>query len=182
MATGADTVGTETWQVGVVVERRRLANPWVDHAWRAVQVLSGAPASPPWTKLAEGDGWERYYAGPGELLLYRRETISYKYNLESSQPSVFVILRRCDDERGIALHMATVCAGEAHAYAESMEDTVESVPMPDEIRDWVAGYVSRHHVEEKFYKRKRVRADTEALARRTFLYESDPLRQIPEDE
>lgn len=176
------TVGTETWRVGVVVERRRLNNPWIDHAWHAVQVLPGVPAAPTWTKLAEGDGWERYYAGASELQLFRRETISYKYNLESRQPSIFVVLRRCNDERGIMLHLATVCAGEAHAYAESMDDIVESVPIPDEIRDWVADYVARHHVEEKFYKRKRTRADTEALARRSFLYESDPLRQMPEDE
>jgi len=182
MTTGADRAGTEAWQVGVVVERRRLNSRWVDHAWQAVQVLPGAPASPPWTKLAEGEGWERFYIGPAELLLYRRETISYKYNLESSQPSVFVILRRSSDERGIGLHLATVCAGEAHAYAESMEDTVEAVPMPDVIRDWVAEYVTRHHVDEKFYKRKRTKADAEALARRSFLYESDPLRQMPEDE
>ena len=182
MTTDADRVGTETWQVGVVVERRRLNSRWVDHAWQAVQVLPGAPASPPWTRLAEGEGWERFYAGPAELLLYRRETISYKYNLESSQPSVFVILRRNNDERGIALHLATVCAGEAHAYAESMEDTVEAVPMPEEIQNWVSGYVARHHVDEKFYKRKRTKTDTEALARRSFLYESDPLRQMPEDE
>ncbi|HLT78633.1 MAG TPA: DUF3305 domain-containing protein [Ferrovibrio sp.] len=179
---GNQAVGTEHWQVGVVVERRRLNNPWIDHSWHAVQVLPGVPAAPPWTKLAEGDGWERYYAGPGDLQLFRRETISYKYNLESSQPSVFIVLRRCSDERGIMLHLATVCAGEAHAYAESMEDVVEAVPMPEEIRAWVADYVARHHVDEKFYKRKRNRADTEALARRSFLYESDPLRQMPEDE
>lgn len=182
MTVAMDSLGTETWEVGIVLERRRLDNPWVDHAWHAVQVLPGAPASPPWTKLAEGEGWERYYAGTGVLTLYRRETISYKYNLESSQPSVFVILRRSNDERGIMLHTATVCAGEAHAYAESLEDTVESVPMPDVIRDWVADYVARHHVEQAFHKRKRDRANPEALGRRHYLYESDPLRQMPEDE
>ncbi len=182
MTTGADNAGTEAWEVGVVVERRRLSSPWADHAWQAVQVLPGAPTSPPWTRLAEGEGWERFYAGPARLLLYRRETISYKYNLESSQPSVFVILRRSGDERGIGLHLATVCAGEAHAYAESMEDIVEAVPMPEEIHRWVSDYVARHHVEEKFYKRKRTKADTEALARHKFLYQSDPLRQMPEDE
>ena len=63
-----------------------------------------------------------------------------------------------------------------------MEDTVEAVPMPEEIQNWVSGYVARHHVDEKFYKRKRTKTDTEALARRSFLYESDPLRQMPEDE
>jgi hypothetical protein len=173
---------TETRHVGVVLEHRKLDNRWVDHSWRLAQVLDGTPASEPWTKLAAGDGWTQYFAGPAELMLFRRETISYKYNLESAQPQVFVVLRRAHDERGIMVHLATVCAGEAHAYAESMEDTVESVPMPASIQEWVAGYVAQHHVEEKFYKRKRTRVDTESLARREHLYESDPFRQVPEDE
>lgn len=180
----ADTLPpeTETRIVGVVLERRKLSSPWAEYGWRVVQILPGAPASEPWTKLAAGEGWEQFYAGPAELALFRRETISYKYNLESSQPQVFVVLRQCNDERGIMLHLATVCAGEAHAYAESMQDTVESVPMPEPIEQWVAEYVGAHHVEQKFYKRQRTKVDTESLARKNHLYASDPFRQVPEDE
>ena len=43
----------EVLEVGVVVERRVLQNPWVDHAWKPVAVLPGAPAAAPWTILAE---------------------------------------------------------------------------------------------------------------------------------
>jgi hypothetical protein len=38
--------------------------------------------------------------------------------------------------------------------------------MPETIRDVVARFVAEHHVERPFVKRKRDRADPDALARR----------------
>jgi hypothetical protein len=38
--------------------------------------------------------------------------------------------------------------------------------MPDAVRDMVAAFVTEHHVEEVFVKRKRDRADPESLGRR----------------
>jgi hypothetical protein len=38
--------------------------------------------------------------------------------------------------------------------------------MPDMVRELVAAFVAEHHVEREFNKRKRDRADPEALARR----------------
>jgi Protein of unknown function (DUF3305). len=168
--------------VGVILERRKLNNPWVDHAWKPVQILPGVPESEPWTRLSEGDGWEWYYAGPAELALYRHETETYQYNLESRQPAVWVFLRRCDDERGITLVGASVDPGEAHAHNDTGDDVVDFVPMPDSILAWVADYVRRHPPTKEYKKRRRDRADPEALARRSRLYDSDPLRQMPEDE
>jgi hypothetical protein len=172
--------------VGVVIERRRLDNPWVDHDWHAVQVLTGAPASPPWTALGGDARATRFYVGAAELALYRRETESYRYNLESSAPSVFVVLRRSLDEREVELHAATVCAAEAHAHAEAGDDIVDAVAMPGEIRDWLAAYVEANPPPRPPAKRKRTKADPEALALRAHgggrLYETDPLRQVPEDE
>jgi hypothetical protein len=172
---------TETRQIGVIVERRELDNKWVDHSWRPVQVLPGAPASAPWTKLAEGAGWQRFYAGPAELALFRHETESYKYNLESRTPSVWVFLRRVQDERGIELLGASCDPGEAQAQNDTGDDIVDAVPMPEPILAWITDYV-RRHPPAKFKKRTRDKADAEALARKTRLYPSDPLRQVPEDE
>ena len=172
---------TETRQVGVIVERRALDNPWVDHSWRPVQILPAAPASEPWTKIAEGPGWQRFYAGPAELALFRHESESYQYNLESQPPSVWVYLRRSPDERGIELLGASCDPGEAHAHNDTGDDIVDAVPMPEQILAWMSEYV-RRHPPAKFEKRQRDRADTEALARKIRLHESDPKRQVPEDE
>ena len=39
--------------------------------------------------------------------------------------------------------------------------------MPEAIQQLVAAFVAEHHVEQPFIKRKRDRADPEALGRRT---------------
>lgn len=153
-----------TLPVAVILERRKIDHPWQSHRWQAVEILAGQPAATPWTQIAAGEGWERYHAGTVELAIYHRETESYKYNLESTNPSVYVVLRPSNDERGIMLHTAIVGAGEAHAYAETNEDMVEAVPMPDAVRAWVSAFVEAHHVEQVRYKRQRDRADPEALA------------------
>lgn len=174
--------GTETRRVGVVLEKRKLDNPWIDHAWRPVQILPGVPEAPPWTLLGRDEKTERWFVGAAELVLYRRESESYIFNLRADAPAVFVVLRRVPDERGIELIDATVCAAEATARSDAGEDMVDSVPMPDDIRDWVAAFVDVNPPTTEYKKRKRDKANPEALARRTYLYESDPLRQMPEDE
>ena len=37
--------------VGVVVERRKAASPWIDFTWKPVAVLAGEPEASPWTRL-----------------------------------------------------------------------------------------------------------------------------------
>lgn len=173
---------TETRLVGVILERRKLDNPWVDYSWRPVQVLPSVPGTEPWTRLAIGDGWEQFYAGPAELALYRHESETYAYNIESAQPAVWVFLRRSDTAPGIVLHGASVDPGEAHAHNDTGDDIVDFVPMPAAIQEWMMDYIQRHPPTKEHFKRKRDRADPEALARRNWLYQSDPLRQVPEDE
>ena len=45
--------------------------------------------------------------------------------------------------------------------------------MPDPVRETVAAFVAEHHVEQVFFKRKRDRADPQALARRGVIREDD---------
>jgi hypothetical protein len=147
--------------VGVVVERRRLASPWADEAWTPVAVLPGVPESAPGSVMREGDGWAQLYAGSLPLELFRKETASYKYNLESGA-KIWVVLRRSDDG---ALpwrpHLATVAPDEGQAAMEGGEDIVEAVPMPAAIRDWVVRFIDAHHVDEPFHKRQRKRHEME---------------------
>jgi len=151
--------------VGVVVERQAVDHPWIDHRWKPVAVLPGDPVARPWTVIGESEGVTRYHAGTAWLGLFRLETETYKYNLESAQPAVYVILRRVDEPPGIVLLAATVCPGEAHAHADTGDDLVEALPMPEPVASWLAEFVAAHHVEREHYKRKRDRADPEALAR-----------------
>ena len=49
---------------------------------------------------------------------------------------------------------------------DSGADLLESLPMPPRLRAMTEAFVARHHVERVFHKRRRDRADPEALARR----------------
>ncbi len=155
---------TESWTVGVVVDKRPLKSVWQPFAWVPSAALVAAPSVERWAPLGRDGEVERFYAGPATLTLWPGETDTYKHNLESAAPSVYVVLRKDDSARGLDLLLATVDAGEAHAHADTGDDIVEPVPLPPEIRDWMAAFVERHHVERTRYKRQRDRADPEALA------------------
>jgi hypothetical protein len=156
-----------TIPVGVIVERSKSANPWADFYWRAVSVLAGQPDTPAWTKLS-GDG-ERttFYAGTATVELYRTETGFYRDNLLSGAPGLWVALRAVDGDPPFTVSVVTADPAEGESLTETATDLVEQVPMPEAIQRVVAAFVAEHHVEQPFVKRKRDRANPEALARRT---------------
>ena len=156
----------ESVEVGVIVERRGLQNPWIDHAWRPVAVLAGTPAAAPWTVLSETPQATRYYAGAFQLEFFGSETTMYRENLRSGNPSLWVSLRPAESPPGIVLHLVTADPGEGEALTEPGTDVIETVSMPPEIQRRLAAFVEAHHVERPFVKRKRDRADPEAMATR----------------
>ena len=151
-------------EVGVLVAKRKLKGPWADHAWLPHAVLPAAPAARPGTQLGAGAGEDIYYAGPFELSLHGSETAHYRDNLMSGRPTLWVMLQPV---AGDEYEVATVTADpyEGEALSQGNGEIVEAVPMPTDIRDRIAAFVEAFHVERPFFKRKRDRADPEALAR-----------------
>ena len=144
--------------VGVVIERRAANSPWQDHIWRPVGVLPHA--QPERGKpLAEGDGWTQYMAGTLDLELFRGETEGYLTNLSQDPPLVYVVLRHSDGAELLEYQpfLATVCPYEAMGYEQGDDDVVEGVPMPPEIVIWLQKFVTEHHVDVPFQKRKNKR-------------------------
>lgn len=155
----------EKWTVSVIVEKRPLKSVWQPFEWRPVAVLPAPVAAEPWTPLGgEEGGVSRWFAGLSDLVLFEKETQVYKHNVEAREPAVYVVLRKDASARGLDLLLATIDPGEAHAHADSGDDILEAVPMPPEIHAWMSAFVAKHHVERGFWKRKRDRADPEALA------------------
>lgn len=152
--------------VGVVVERRKAKSAWIDHVWRPVAVLPGEPGTAPWTQLDSGEEVATFYAGAAEIELHQSETTDYRDNLASGAPSLWVALRPTGVEPPYDVVAVTANPSEGESFTQSGDDLVEAVPMPEPIRATVAAFVAEHHVEREFYKRKRDRADPEALARR----------------
>jgi Protein of unknown function (DUF3305) len=152
--------------VGVVVERRKASNPWIDVAWRPVGVLAGAPAALPWTMLESSDDRASFYAGLAEIALYRTETGYYRDNLNSGRPSLWVSLRPTGVEPPFEIVAVSADPAEGESFTQVGDDLVEAVPMPPAVQAIVAAFVAEHHVERQFVKRKRDRADPQALAHR----------------
>ena len=156
----------ETIPVGVIVERSKSMNQWAEFYWRAVGVLPGQPETPAWTKISDDGERTTFYAGTANVELYRTETGFYRDNLASGAPSLWVALRAADGEPPFAVAAVTADPAEGESFTETATDLVEQVPMPAAIQQFVAAFVAEHHVEQPFVKRKRDRADPEAMARR----------------
>ena len=144
--------------VGVVVERRKAVSVWIDHVWRPVLVLAGEPETAPWTPLAVAEDAATFYAGRADVALHRSDTGDYRDNLATGAPLLWVALRPTGGEPPYDILMVTASPAEGEALTEPGTDLVETVPMPDPVRDAVAAFVAEHHVERAFFKRKRDKA------------------------
>lgn len=144
--------------VSVVVERRAANSQWIDHVWRPIGVLPIA-ANDHGKLLAEGEGWAQFHGGTLDIELFRGETEGYLNNLSQVPPMVYVVLRKNEEAEGLEFEpfLATVCPYEAMGYSEGNDDVVEGVPMPPEILVWLQDFVTQHHVDTPFIKRKNKR-------------------------
>ena len=152
--------------VGVIVERSKGTTAWAEFYWRAIGVLAGQPDTPAWTVLSDDGQRVTFYAGTADVVLYRTETGFYRDNLNSGAPALWVALRAIDGEPPYTVAAVTADPAEGESFTEAGTDLVEQVPMPPSIQQVLAAFVAEHHVERPFFKRKRDRADPEAMARR----------------
>jgi hypothetical protein len=155
-----------TIRVGVVVERIKAVGPWADYIWRPNAVLVGQPDAAAGTKLTDDGERATFYAGPAAIGLYPSETSNYRDNLTSGAPSLWVVLREADGEPPYSVFLVTADPAEGEGMTAAGNDIVEAVPMPDPVREEVEAFVAEHHVDRPFFKRKRDRADPQALGRR----------------
>ena len=79
---------------------------------------------------------------------------------------LWVALRPTGVEPPYEIFAVTADPAEGEAWTQSGSDLVDVVPMPEAVRAAIDAFVAEHHVERPFFKRKRDRADPEALARR----------------
>ena len=144
-------------EVGVVVRRRSIDNPWVDQLWSPSLILDEVPSTAPWTALSTEADATTYYAGSASIELFSAETANYRDNLAEGEPRIWVALRRQDGGAELELTKVTADPTEGEAMFESGCDVIGTVPMPPEIAAWIAAFVDRFHVEQVFHKRKRDR-------------------------
>ncbi len=164
---------SEVVTVGVVVVRRALRSVWQSHAWLPYAVLPEPPDTPVWTRIGADQGDELWYAGTYGLELHRVETANYRDNLNSETPKLWVVLRVDVPEPPFEVMLVTADPSEGEGATEGGTEIVEPVPMPAAIVERLIGFYEDNHVERAFIKRKRDRADPEALARRVRVDDED---------
>jgi hypothetical protein len=94
------------------------------------------------------------------------ETGNYRDNLVEDQPLVWVSVRPTGIDPPLEIVGATADPTEGEMFTELVGDIVEVVPMPRDVAAAFAAFVDANHVEREFFKRKRDRADPQAMARR----------------
>jgi hypothetical protein len=154
----------------VVVERRKARSPWLDFLWRPVSVFVGTPSAAPWTRIGEQGDAATFYAGEAAIELHRTETASYRQNLTSGMPALWVVLRpTAPNSSSPAFDILTVTAdpSEGEALTDAGNNLVATVPMPAAILETIDGFIAEYHVERRFIKRQRDRAEPQTPGHRS---------------
>lgn len=144
----------EELAVGVVVERRPATSRWQPGwRWRACEIVPGLVATGGWREIAP----DRFVGGGPTLRLHRKETEDYRYALSADPPQLYVVLKAQAEEEPVPFRpfLVTASPWEAQAYQDSGEDHIDAVPMPMALAAWIEDFVTRHHVDRPFFKRRR---------------------------
>lgn len=140
--------------LGIVIRKVPGVTRWVDHVWKAVAVLPGAgPAH--WKELRRDGDVIEYHAATVPLELFRTDTEAYLHGLSTKIPAIYVVMRESEGADPLDVVLATASPYEAQDYADTGEELVEKVPMPEGLMAWIRDYVEQHHEDEVFIKRRR---------------------------
>ncbi|MBB5720409.1 hypothetical protein FHS72_000013 [Loktanella ponticola] len=150
--------------VGVVIRKSPGVTRWMKWAWRAVGILPGAPPAD-WAVLHRDGDVTEFHAATLPLELYVSDTEAYVHELQTREPSLYIVLSPNTASREMPWKVTLVTASpyEGQDYCDSDEVMVEKVAMPEGMKAWVADFVSRHHEEEAFVKRKRKNTDVDSV-------------------
>ena len=147
--------------VSVLLEcRQARSGRWVEEQWEVVAVVAGkdvADDKSETTLVHEDDQCRRYLWSGLRLSLYKDACESYWYNLMSGQPYLYVICcmdEAEDGEESLEPVLVTADQQEASGHMET-DDRVYSVPMPEQVHQWVERFVVENYVPEEKKKRKR---------------------------
>lgn len=142
----------EVVRLAVVGASHPPATRWGGRVLRPVAAMTDLPHLDEGELMSERNGIETRYLGDHSLVLHSGETRHYIDNLRARQPSVWVAL----DAGRVCVITADPYEGEA--LASDPERVVEAVPAPLVLAARIESFIATHHVEETFYKRKRVPA------------------------
>ncbi len=128
------------------------ANKWATRRVVPKALMADIPDLAKGSLMAEQGEVRTYYMGDHAVVLHSGETAHYINNLRAVQPSLWVSCNSGD------VNLVTADPYEGEAMASDPERLVESLPMPAAVARHIQAFIATHHVDEVFYKRKRVPA------------------------
>ena len=171
------------YAVRIIFERKQINNIWESHKWVVNDLIplnvssgEGYPPindvriSPLINEIKKHDGDNKnLFVADASIDLHHAESEGYAENLQSSDPSVYIVLRdgdltdKFDEEYENALdskvdiHLAEVSLSPYHIqdYEDCGEDKVEKIPLYGPIAELLEKFVEFHFHPEEFKKRKR---------------------------
>ena len=161
----ASTQKSISMPLGIIVRKSPGVTRWAKWVYKAVAVVPGAP-SENWKELRREGEVVEYHAATVDLELWRTDTEAYLTGLSLKVPAIFVVMQKTldpDAEFPVDVLLATASPFDAQDYADSGEEIVEQVPMPDALIAWVSAFVKTHHQHEVFVKRKRDKKNMEKI-------------------
>jgi len=144
------------FSVSVVMRRVSVTNRWISHKWEVAEVIADR-ASDEITREAIGP--ETWCWRGFALDLHPSEAQGYYLNLSTPDPRIFVMWRLEEWEgEETARPWVTTASYDEGARMMDAGETVDTVPMPDEIHAWMAPWVATHYRPEARRKHKRNQA------------------------
>jgi hypothetical protein len=146
-------------EVAVVLRRVRQDNRWQPWRWELADVVPQEEAFGDAPRLLIENEREQRWLHPGfRVELFRDDAEGYYLNVTTPAPCFFV-LWRMDEEPTLAAEpiarpvVVTLSYHDAGRWLDAQE-TVEQVPAPPDIVEWVRAFAEEHYVPEP-KKRKR---------------------------
>jgi hypothetical protein len=146
--------------VAVIVERRAIESQWQSHVWRVEAVEFDRIGGAAWRTLRETPSSTLVRIGNVPMTLHRKEMMGYKVNFANGEPRIYAAIqvKDFDSNEPVSVDLVTASALEVQAYGHTQESVTDSVPMPDDVLEWVCSFMAMQAPEdEAFVKRQRDR-------------------------
>lgn len=139
--------------VAVVMRRERIDNRWQPWRWSLADIVPQEDAFGGRPRLLLKDEQEERWLHPGfRVELFTDDAEGYYLNATTQQPCFWVMWRMEEeallaDEPVAVPHIVTLSYHDAGRWLDAQE-TVEQVPAPAAVVQWLQDFVDKHHVLE----------------------------------
>ena len=140
-------------EVAVVMRRQRIDNRWQPWRWMLDDVVAQEPGFGTEPRLLHRTEHEELWLHPGfQVELFRDDAEGYYLNASTDAPGWFV-LWRMEEQASVADEplarptMVTLSYHDAGRWLDAQE-TVEQVPAPPQVVQWLQAFVDEHYVVE----------------------------------